>query len=60
LLQSLLLDKESEAKELNGALISMAKEAGVDSSWNWRLLQKLPRVKRFGFYPTPSDLLKGI
>lgn len=60
LLQSLLLEKESEAKELNGDLISLAKEAGVDSSWNWRLLQKLPRVRRFGYYPTPSDLLKGI
>ncbi|MBN2535204.1 MAG: hypothetical protein JXB88_20150 [Spirochaetales bacterium] len=60
LLQSLLLEKESEAKELNGELVTLAKDAGVDSSWNWRLLQKLPRVKRFGYYPTPSDLLKGI
>jgi ketopantoate reductase len=60
LLQSLLLDKDTEAKELNGELVSLAKAAGVDSSWNWRLLQKLPRIKRFGYYPTPSELLKGI
>lgn len=60
LLQSLLLDKETEVKEINGVLINAAKDAGVDTSWNWRLLQKLPRIKRFGFYPTPSDLLNGI
>jgi ketopantoate reductase len=60
LLQSILLEKQTEVKELNGRLIIMAKEAGVDPAWNWALMQKLPRVQRLGFYMNPAELLKGI
>ena len=60
ILQSLLRRRETDAGELNGRIVVMGKDAGVDTSWNWRLLQKLPRVQRNGFYPNPSELLKGI
>ncbi|MBN1697893.1 MAG: hypothetical protein JW881_10305 [Spirochaetales bacterium] len=60
LLQSILLGKQTEVRELNGRLITMAKDAGVDPAWNWALMQKLSRVQRIGFYMNPAELLKGI
>jgi ketopantoate reductase len=59
-LQSFLLDKKNEVNRLNGKLITLAKNAGVDPVWNWKLVQKVQRVTKFGFYPNPKELLGGI
>jgi ketopantoate reductase len=59
-LQSLLLNKKNDVNRLNGRLVALAKTAGVDPVWNWKLLQKVPRVAKFGFYPNPKELLGGI
>ncbi len=59
-LQSLLLNKKNEVARLNGKLINLAKNAGVDPVWNWKLVQKVQRVAKFGFYPNPKELLGGI
>ncbi|MBA7681187.1 hypothetical protein ES703_89524 [subsurface metagenome] len=60
LLQSILKEKMLENRELNGRLIKMAGQAGVDPLWNWRLNQKLSRVLRVGFYKDPVELYQAI
>ena len=60
LLQSIILDKITESRELNGRLVKMAAEAGVDPVWNWRLTQRLGRVLRVGFYRNPLELYKAL
>jgi len=58
ILQSIIRNKMTETREINGQLVKMAGSAGVNPLWNWRLTQKLSRVLRVGFYSTPIDLLK--
>ena len=60
LLQSILTKKMTETRELNGKLIKMAAEAGVDPLWNWRLTEKLNRVIRVGYYRNPAELYNVI
>ena len=60
ILRSFLRDKKNEVKELNGKLITMAKNAGVDALWNWKLCQKLQKVMKFGFFTNPRELLNGL
>jgi ketopantoate reductase len=59
-LRSFLLNKKNEVKELNGRLITMAKNAGVDPLWNWKLYQKLLKVTKYGFFSNPKELLNGL
>ncbi len=58
LLQSLLRDESFEL--LNRHLVNLAAEAGVEARWNWRLIQKLSRVQRLGFYKSPRELYSAI
>ncbi len=60
ILQSIIRNKMTETKEINGQLVKMAGGAGVNPLWNWRLTQKLSRVQRVGFYSTPIDLFKAL
>ncbi len=60
LLQSMITGKMTETRELNGKLIKMAAEAGVDPLWNWKLTQKQIRVLRVGYYKNPAELYKSI
>ena len=60
LLQALILGNQTETKELNGRLIKIAAAAGVNADWNWRLIQKLGRVKRIGFYKDPAELYRAV
>jgi len=58
ILQSIIRNKMTETKELNGQLVKIAGGAGVNPLWNWRLTQKLSRVLKVGFYNTPIDLFE--
>ena len=60
LLQSLLKGETTETRELNGRLIRMASEVGIDAAWNWRLTQRLDRVRRVGFYRNPAELYQAV
>jgi len=60
ILQSIMRNKMTETKGLNGQLVKMAGAAGVNPLWNWRLTQKLSRVLRIGFYSTPVDLFRAL
>jgi ketopantoate reductase len=60
LLQSFLLNKKNEVTRINGRLLNLAKNAGIDPVWNWKLVQKVQRVMKFGFYPNPRELMGGI
>lgn len=60
ILQSIIRNKMTETKGLNGQLVKMAGSAGVNPLWNWRLTQKLSRVLRVGFYSTPIDLFRAL
>jgi len=59
LLQSILRGKVTEARELNGRVVKMAAEAGVDALWNWKLTQKLNRVLQVGFFKDPARLYQA-
>jgi ketopantoate reductase len=59
-LQSLLRNRKTEVGELNSRLVRLASDAGVDAAWNWRLAEKLERVKRLGFYRDPPELYRAL
>ncbi len=56
---ALRLDAD-EARELNGRLVRMGSQAGVDARWNWGLLRKLERAARQGTFPDPVRLLEAL
>ncbi|MBN1412080.1 MAG: hypothetical protein JW969_14650 [Spirochaetales bacterium] len=60
LLQSLLLMRGQESVNANSDLLKLAQSAGVDTVWNWKLVQKLPKVVKYGFFNNPWELLRGI
>jgi len=59
-LQQVLLGEGSAAGGINGRLIRMSSQTGVDARWNWSLTRKLSRVLRVGFYRDPVDLYNAI
>lgn len=59
-LQSFLRGDKHELARLNAKLITVAKDAGVDPLWNWKLMQKVPRVIKYGFFPNPKELMDGL
>lgn len=59
-LQSLLRDRKTEVGELNSRLVRLATTAGVNAQWNWKLTEKLERVRRLGFYRDPAELYRAV
>jgi ketopantoate reductase len=59
-LQSLLRGRKTEVSELNSRLVRLASEVGVNADWNWRLAEKLDRVRRLGFYRDPAELYQAV
>ncbi len=49
-----------EAREVNGRLVRLGSDLGVDARWNSRLVQKLERVLRQGPFPDPARLLEAV
>jgi len=60
LLQSLLRGRPTEAAQLNKRMVEIASSAGLQLTWNWRILQKASRVASLGFYRDPSELLRSL
>jgi 2-dehydropantoate 2-reductase len=60
LLQSILRQQKTEARELNERLVRLAAEAGLNAPWNWRLSQKLGRVVQAGFFRDPGELRRAL
>jgi 2-dehydropantoate 2-reductase len=60
LLQSILRQQKTEARELNERLVRQAAEAGLSAPWNWRLSQKLGRVVQAGFFRDPGELRRAL
>lgn len=60
LLESLILGKKSELAPVNQEFIDISAMAGMEASWNRKLMAQFEIVKRRGFYESPADLLKCI
>ena len=60
LLQSILRQQKTEARELNERLVRLASEVGLSAPWNWRLAQKLGRVTQAGFFRDPGELRRAL
>ncbi len=60
LLQSILKGEPPAVDRLNGRLVKMASGVMLQARWNWRLLQKLGRVVRVGFFRDPADLYSTV
>jgi ketopantoate reductase len=60
LLQSILRQQKTEARELNERLVRLASEAGLNAPWNWRLAQKVGRVRQAGFFRDPGELRRAL
>ena len=59
-LQSYLLDRPSEAAQLNRRIVEIASEAGLHLTWNWRLFQKASRIGSVGYFRDPAELLRAL
>jgi len=60
LLQSYLLDRPSEAAQLNRRIVEIASDAGLHLTWNWRLFQKASRIGSVGYFRDPAELLRAL
>jgi 2-dehydropantoate 2-reductase len=60
LLQSILRQQKTEARELNERLVRQAAEVGLGAPWNWRLAQKVGRVVQAGFFRDPGELRRAL
>ena len=59
-LQSYLLDRPSEAAQLNRRIVEIASDVGLHLTWNWRLFQKASRVASVGYFRDPAELLRAL
>ena len=59
-LQSFLLDRPSEAAQLNRRIVEIASDAGLHLTWNWRLFQKASRITSVGYFRDPAELLQAL
>lgn len=60
LLQSVYRKRALETQELNGRLVRMGSEVGVEARWNRQLVQRMDCALKHGLYPDPAQLLEAM